>query len=157
MKTYKSILYVFILISCILISSCDSSIPVFEQQPETISDQRFNGTFTYFHQWEDSWGIEEEYEYTSLRFDGTNKCSYYTKYYSYYNSIGWLYSGDYIGDNYSWNFEIEIQNGLYRIKLWDNEYDDWNDWETYTFSGDGKTLTLENWYNISGNDLVVTK
>lgn len=161
MKANKFLTVSFIAILCLISIGCDSVIDVadaiIQQRPVALSDSRFNGTFSYFDQWEDSWGIEETYEYTSLDFEGTNKVFYYTVYYSYFNSTGWTYSGDYIGDHYAWYYEFQIQNGLYRTRLWDNDYSDWRDWEPYSFSIDGNTLTLENWYNIPGNDLVLTK
>jgi hypothetical protein len=161
MKANKFLTVSFIAILCLISIGCDPAIDVadaiIQQRPVALSDSRFNGTFSYFDQWEDSWGIEETYEYTSLDFEGTNKVFYYTEYYSYFNSTGWTYSGDYIGDHYAWYLEFQVQNGFYRTKLWDNDYSDWGDWEPYSFSSDGNTLTLENWYNIPGNDLVLTK
>ena len=82
---------------------------------------------------------------------------FYTKYSSYYIGSGWIYSGDYIGDYYSWYLEFEVKNGQYRERLWDNEFSDWSERETYMFSSDGTVLTLMNWYNIAGYDLVLGK
>ena len=161
MKTQKLLFLTLIGVLSFLAVGCDSVIDVadaiIQQQPASLSDSRFNGTFSYFDQWEDSWGIEERYEYTSFRFNGTNKIHFYTKYYRYSTTSGWSYSGDYIGDYYSWYLELQVQNGLYRFKLWDNEYSDWHDWEPYSFSSDGKTLTFQNWYNITGYDYIVSK
>jgi hypothetical protein len=126
-------------------------------QPKVLSDSRFNGTFIYSYYWTDSWGIEEINEYESFTFDGTNKVFNYDYYKNYSNSSGWSYSGDYIGDHYSWYREFEICNGQYRNKLWDNSYSDWTEWENYEFSGDGKTLTLYNYYNIANYNKVLTK
>lgn len=109
MKANKFLTVSFIAILCLISIGCDSVIDVadaiIQQRPVALSDSRFNGTFSYFDQWEDSWGIEETYEYTSLDFEGTNKVFYYTVYYSYFNSTGWTYSGDYIGDHYAWYLE----------------------------------------------------
>lgn len=139
----------------ILLASCDGNI--LGKQPTTIGDPRLNGTFTYFYTWKDSLGIEEIYEYTSYTFNGTNKVSFYTKFYSYSKTTGWSYSGDYIGDHYSFEYEFEVSGGMYRHKLWDNRYSSWYDWEPYSFSADGKTLTLYNTLNINGLNEVLTK
>ena len=125
--------------------------------PTTLSDARFNGDFVYFYYWEDSSGIEENTQYTSFSFDGTNKVFYYNYYKRYSKTSGWSYSGDYIGDHYSWYLEFEVRSGEYRRKLWDNSFSEWSNWEKYEFSSDGKILTLFNYYNISGNNKVLKK
>ncbi|MFA6645597.1 MAG: hypothetical protein WCS59_00615, partial [Sphaerochaetaceae bacterium] len=115
------------------------------------------GEFSYYENWTASDGINERFEYTVFEFDGTTKASYYTKRYSYYSYSGWSYTGDYIGDYYLWNIAFDVRDGKYRWKLWNNPYSEWDDWEKYSFSGDGSTLTLFNFYNIEGNDKILTK
>ncbi|AEV30873.1 hypothetical protein SpiGrapes_3126 [Sphaerochaeta pleomorpha str. Grapes] len=156
MKRRIVVLIVMTLLFFVFIG-CDDSLGGFASilNTEQLTDSRFNGNFTFFEHWTDSYGINERYEYTSYNFDGTNKVHYYTKYYSYSTSSGWHYSGDYIGDYYSWDLEFEIQNGQYRTRLWNNKYSDWEEWEDYEFSGN--TLTLHNKYNISGNDEILAK
>jgi len=124
--------------------------------PTLLSDTKFNGYFSYSYYWEDSSGIEEKSEYTSFDFDGSNKVFYYTKHSRYSITYGWSYSGDYPGDYYAWYLEFEILNGMYRERLWDNPYSEWSNWERYEFSNNGNTLTLYNYYNIIGNDTILT-
>jgi len=140
-------------------TGCDATLAVFSPSvvPSELEDSRFDGAFSYYENWVASDGINERYEYTVLEFDGTNKASYYTKRYSYSSYSGWSYTGDYIGDYYLWDIEFDIDNGNYRWKLWDNSYSEWDDWENYSFSSDRSTLTLLNFYNIDGNDKVLTK
>lgn len=136
--------------------SCDGSLFGIKK-PKPLDDPRFNGSFIYSYRWEDSNGIEEDYDYISYTFDGTNKVRFYTVYYSYRIASGWLYSGNYVGDSYSHYYEFEIKDGQYRYKIWDNKYSSWYDWEPYTFSPDGETLTLHNIMNLKGIDDVLTK
>ena len=157
MHKKKRAIFILLFILVILFVSCDGSLFTSIKQPTPIGDSRFNGTFTYYYYWIDSYGIEEDYERTRYTLDGTNKVKYYTKYYYYSTSTGWLYSGDYIGDSYTFDYEFEIKDGQYRYKLWDNEYSSWCDWEPYEFSSDGETLTLYNIMNISGLNEILTK
>lgn len=153
----KRSLLILILSFCFFIfTGCDVA-SLFGTVVTNLSDERFNGDFTYFYFWMDTDGIDEITEYTSLDFDGTNKVWYYSKYSSYHSGSGWSYSGDYLGDYYSWDCEFEVNNGQYRWRLWDNEYSDWRGWEAYSFSNDGNILTLKNWFNIAENDLVLEK
>lgn len=150
---HKQNLLIPVLGLCLFIfTGCDVA-SLFGPFVSKLPDSRFNGSFTYFHYWI----ANESTEYTSLDFDGTTKVWFYTKYSSYYSGVGWIYSGDYLGDYYAWYYEFEVNNNQYRCRLWDNDYDDWTTWETYSFSPDGNTLTLNDWYNISGNDLVLEK
>ncbi len=152
---------IILLMLVVSILSCSIDNPVsigdISNGPKALSDSRFNGDFTYFYYWIDSNGIEEITEYTSFDFDGTTKAWYYSKYKRYSKVTGWSYSGEYKGDAYSWYCEFEVDNGMYRTRLWDNSYSEWSEWENYSFSDDGLTLTLHNHYNIDGNDLIMTK
>ena len=92
MKANKFLAVSFIAILSLISIGCDSAIDVadaiIQQRPVALSDSRFNGTFSYFDQWEDSLGIEETYRYISLDFEGTNKGFLYTVYYSSFNYTG---------------------------------------------------------------------
>lgn len=152
----KKITILLMLLSIMLVFvGCDDMLSnIF---PTTLKDSRFNGSFSYYEKWVASNGINEKFEYTVFKFDGTSKASYYSKRYSYYSSSGWSYTGDYIGDYYRWDIEFDVQNGNYRWRLWDNPYSEWGDWESYSFSSDGNTLTLFNYYNINGLNKILTK
>ncbi len=152
-KYRKKIQLITLIFITILLSSCDLGLQI----PKSLSDARFNGDYTYSYYWIASDGLNEDYEYTSLDFDGSNKVFYYSSWYRYRTYSGWSYSGDYIGDAYSWYLEFEVQNGQYRTKLWNNSYSEWDNWENYEFRDNGNTLILYNYYNIEDNNLVLTK
>jgi hypothetical protein len=93
----------------------------FVRFPEKLSDQRFNGSFTY-----DISGSVYGGGIATYKFDGTNYMSYHRFQY-YASGSKSSYSG----------YEIEVSNGLYRERLWENEYSSWSDWEDYHFDDEG--------------------
>lgn len=154
----KRILILLILVFVVTVfSSCDGDIFTKGKLATPIDDSRLNGTFTYSYYWIDAQGIEEEYQYIRYAFNGTNKVDFYTKFYAYSKILGWTFSGDYVGDYYAFDYEFEVSGGKYRYRLWDNQFSSWYGWETYTFSPDGKTLTLYNVMNIQGLNYVLKK
>lgn len=116
MHKKKRAIFILLFILVIFFVSCDGSLFTSIKQPTPIGDSRFNGTFIYHYRWEDSNGIEEDYDYISYTFDGTNKVRFYTVYYSYRIASGWLYSGNYVGDSYFHYYEFEIKDGHYNIQ-----------------------------------------
>ena len=118
----------------LMFSSC-----LFEPWPKALDDERFNGEFRYSYYYS-----LDEYRYETYTFNGTNKVEDYVKYEYYDEYSGWHYSGDYPGDHYYFllEFDVDKTNGLFRKRLWNNEYDDWSDWEKYEFSDDGNLLRL---------------
>ncbi len=57
----------------VLLLSCnnglDTPLDIFPDAPTTLSDSRFDSSFTDFYYWQDASGIEEDTEYTSIDFD----------------------------------------------------------------------------------------
>lgn len=131
----------FIVILLLLIS-CSSNINS-SNSAKQLSDSRFNGSFIYFDSWKDINGIDENYEYYSYDFDGTNKFSEWYKYKRYNKLDGWSYSSNYPNFN-QLDYEIEINSDktMFRKRLWDNEYAKWNDWKRYEFIDDEQTLRI---------------
>ena len=144
------------MLSALTLMMAGCSLFDFPMQPEPLDDQRFQGSFTYASYGYDEYGLPDE-EVVRYRFDGTSKAYYYHQYEWWGTTSGWHYSGDYPGDAYEFDFEFEVSDGMYRHRLWDNEFSDWTEWEPYEFSDDGKTLTLHNHNNLDFVDYILTK
>jgi hypothetical protein len=132
-----------LVLSIILLGSCDSLFNDAEGNGLPLSDERFNGVFNYRIKWEDSKGINENFENTILTFDGTTKGTWRSVWWSYDTAEGWNWSGSKRGDYYQHSIEVETDAGKYRIREW-NSGDEFTDWQPYTFSNDNNTLKLEN-------------
>src|SRR6056297_3020641 len=87
-----------------------------------LSDSRFNGEFEYF-----DYESSDDYWYETYEFDGSSKVSVYSKY-EWWDGSSWHYSGDYLGDYTLRWYEIEVSNGEYRQRLWDNSDSEWSEW-----------------------------
>jgi hypothetical protein len=91
------------------------------KMPEKLSDQRFNGKFSH-----DTSGVVYGNGSSTYKFDGTNHAVHESfQYYASGSKLSYL------------DFEIEVSNGQFRERLWDNNYSDWSDWEDYHFDEDG--------------------
>lgn len=87
-----------------------------------LSDTRLNGNFMH--------GLTgEDKKFWEYEFNGTNKAVYSAN--TYY----------YIWDIKSYDMEIQIDNGKFRERLWNNSYSDWSEWKDYFFDGNGN-LTI---------------
>jgi len=89
-----------------------------------LSDQRFNGAF-YSH--------GPDNKFVAYTFNGTNKGDIAIN--DYY----------YIYDIQIYDMEWEVSNGRFRARNWSdniNVNNPWDEWTNYSFSSDGKTLTL---------------
>ena len=137
----KKYIISMIVISLVLFS-CSSNINS-SNSAKQLSDSRFNGNFVYFDSWKDANGIEENYEYDSYDFDGTNKFSEWYKYKRYSKLNGWSFSSNYPNFTHH-DYEIEINSSktMFRTKFWDNKYDTWGDWQKYEFRDNGQTLRI---------------
>ena len=124
-----------------ILSSC--SPDAFGPKPQPISDSRFNGSFSYYES-KEGWTSNDGYRYESYTFDGTSKASYYSKYWYWSDYSGWHISGDFKGDYYLWDYEIEVNDThtAFRQRLWNNRYSSWSEWMPYEFSADGSELKI---------------
>jgi hypothetical protein len=127
----------------ILLFSCDSFFGEKEGTGSPLSDERFNGVFNYRIDWEDSKGINENFENTFLTFDRTTKGTWKSTWWSYDTERGWNWSGSKRGDYYQHSIEIEIDDGKYRIREWGSG-DEFTNWQPYAFSNNNNTLKLNN-------------
>ncbi|GHV33633.1 hypothetical protein AGMMS4952_25690 [Spirochaetia bacterium] len=119
-----------------------------EKTVQALFDSRFNGTFVYYRIWTALDEIDEDYEKTVIRFNGTNRASWETTWYSYRASSGWTWSGAQPGDGYSGDIEIEINNGKYRVCNWYNN-EQFTNWADYRFEDDDLALQLDGFaYNV---------
>jgi hypothetical protein len=94
----------------------------FVKFPKKLSDQRFNGKFSY---------NTSDYVYgngsNTYKFDGTT--------YAILERSQTYKSGYQL--SYS-EYEIEVSNGNYRERIWKNDgSDSWDEWEAYHFDDDG--------------------
>ena len=139
---------VFILFVSLLVLfvSCDP-----EQIATPLDDSRFNGNYHHYEHWEDEHGIEESTRSIFWHFDGTNKARYYTKYWYWSDYSGWVHSGNYKGDPYMWDYEIEVNadHTAFRQRLWNNKYSEWSEWMPYEFSVDGSVLRICRFPSVS--------
>ena len=124
----------------LLLTGCSLTI---KPRPVSLSDPRFNGMFSYYESRE-GWSSSDGYWYESYTFDGTNKAINYTEYW-YWSGYSWHYSGDYKGDYYLFEYEIEINSTktALRHRLWDNEFSTWSEWKPYQFLDNGDTLVID--------------
>ena len=139
----KKLIPIVFLILLFLFVSCsqEPSYPT-EPKPQKLSDPRFNGFFSYYESLE-GWYESDGYWYESYTFDGTNKLSNYVKYW-YWNGSSCSISGEFKGDHYDFDMEIEVNESktMFRTRLWDNEYSTWSDWEKYEFLDNGTVLRI---------------
>ena len=130
------------LIAIVLIISASCSSDIFGPDTEPLGDLRLNGIFSFYES-KEGWSSYDGYWYESYTFDGTNKASFYAKYW-YWSNYSWHYSGDYPGDYYLFDYEIEVNDThtAFRQKLWNNKYSTWSEWMPYEFSADGRELKI---------------
>ena len=148
----RKVLFFVLLVVVLLTVSCDIISTITSKQ---LSDDRFNGEFSYRYRWIASDGIDETYISNSLTFDGTVMAHEYYKYYSYTRRDGWKYSGNYIGDYYYDQIEINVDDGIYKYRFWGSD-GDWLDQYPYTFNSDGSELTFHNYY-YDGSSITYSK
>jgi hypothetical protein len=101
--------------------SCEMDLTDFVKFPEKLSDQKFNGKFSH-----DMSSVVYGRGSRTYKFDGTN--------------LAVLESSQSYASGYQrshLDYEIEISNGRYRERLWDNEYSSWSKWEDYHFDDEG--------------------
>jgi len=106
---------------CFLIGCQQLDFTGLRKEPERLSDQRFNGNFRL-----DISGVVYGRGSHTYKFNGTNFAVHER---SQYYASGSKFS--------SLVYEIEVSNGKYRERLWENEYSSWNKWEDYHFDADG--------------------
>jgi hypothetical protein len=157
----KNIIKFILAISAItLLSACGGGDG--DTNEKSIGDLRFNGTFVYSYDWVAPDGVNESHHRDTLVFDGTNFANNtrYSK--RYLTGSGWRYTGNYIGDSIVRVVEFELnsqQQYRQRIASGPLFYDtkDWSPWADYSFSNDGKSLTLKGDYAYHlNNDNSVT-
>ncbi len=139
--------FLYLLFLCLLFTSCsnlfNNSSTNSSTKSKPLTDQRFTGTFVYYNNFSSYDGTYESEWYETYTFDGTSFCTNYCKYSIWEEGKGWSFSGDSPGDAYEFEKELEVNNGFYRMRLWENPYDDWDSWEKYEFSYDGATQILK--------------
>ena len=150
----KKILLLICLVLSIILVSCSPENTSKEPIPQKISDSRFNGNYSVYETRE-GFSNSDGYYYVSLSFDGTNQFSEYSKY-LYWNGYQWIYSGDYIGDNFYFIEELEINSNKteFRKRLWNNKYSTWTEWTKYEFLNGNNVLRI---YSSSGSFTDYTK
>jgi len=99
-----------------------------KRQPVNLSDSRFNGSFQ-------SDGVGNKFvRYT---FNGTSHVEIYMNEYEFIFAIQVR------------EVEWEISGGRYRGRNWSDDIyvnNSWSEWQNYSFSGDGRTLTIQTAY-----------
>lgn len=133
MKAYKTKISILLLaIVTVVLTSCYISITPL---PSTITDSRLEGTFYYEKELPGRDPSDKGFYKSSYTFNGTNFARNYVEYY-YFNHETWKWeiSGDYIGDYYKYNFEIEVNEAKthFRERLWNSDLS-WGKWQEYKF------------------------
>jgi hypothetical protein len=107
---------------CFSILGCQQlDLTGLRKEPEKLSDQRFNGKFSY-----DTSGSVYGRGSSTYKFDGTTYAVHERfQYYASGSQLSYL------------SYEIEVSNGQFRERLWDNEYSSWSSWKDYHFDEDG--------------------
>ena len=103
-----------------------------EQNIKQLADTRFYGVFTST---KDYTSMRVRYD-DKLTFDGTNKFQYYSQ--KVRNGIP--------ESPYETTYEMEVNDGKFRRKLWGNPYDTWTEWLNYEFDQSGNKLLIQ-WYD----------
>jgi hypothetical protein len=106
----------------LLLSSCQMDLTGFVKFPEKLSDQRFNGKFSY-----NTSGVVYGRGSHTCKFDGT---TYAVHEHSQSYASGYRFS--YLA------YEIEVSGSKYRERLWKNDNSgSWDAWEDYHFDSEG--------------------
>ncbi len=113
---------------------------------QLLDDSLFDGEFSRYDT--SAYG---GYQLDIFTFTGTTDAQHYSNYKRWNNS-----KRDWDTGVSEISFIIEVEDGKYRQKATSTTAK-WTNWETYEFSSDGKTLTLNNYNNKSGNNIVLTK
>lgn len=127
----KRKILVFTTLIIFLFASC-----YFPFSEKPLGDSRFNGYFSYYRES----GSPSDFDYYEFRetwsFDGTIK--------AYHSSSGesFTHSG-YDHWDFDFWYEIEVSNGKFRHKLWDNSIDEWSEWQKYEFLENGNLRIYE--------------
>jgi hypothetical protein len=113
---------VIILLIIFVLMGCKIDLTGFVRFPDKLSDQRFNGEFSY-----DISASVYGNGTAAYIFDGTNYAMYRRfHYYSFGSNLSTI------------GYEIEISNGRYRDRPWESEYlKTWGDWVDYHFDDEG--------------------
>ncbi len=101
------------------VAETDNILP-YLQLPEPCPDVRFIGKWMYYDHWEDDDGIEETTEYMEYKFENTNRVWYSYSYEQYLISTGWTMH------DYSNFYQWKIEGAKLYKKLWDNQFDNWD-------------------------------
>ena len=127
------------LVTLLLVTSCDYDSVFDENRDEksdqvilSIDDPRLYGMFTYYTSWKTSYS--RKYISETYHFDGSNPVSYTYK-------SG--YTSGYDTYKYNCEYEIEILNGKFRKRLYNNTYSTWSNWEVIYFNDNGNKLYIK--------------
>jgi K+-transporting ATPase c subunit len=113
---------VIILSIIFVLVGCEIDLTGFVRFPDKLSDQRFNGKFSY-----DISGSVYGSGIATYKFDGTN--------YAVHERFQYYAHGSNLSTT---GYEIEISNGRYRERIWENDFSKtWGNWSEYHFDDEG--------------------
>jgi hypothetical protein len=118
-----------IIVLCLVIfTGCQQIITEkLRYEPIDLSDSRFNGKFD--NNFDASGTSFYDTEYT---FRGISYCIKHTE----SNNYHYIYDIQI----HDYEVEIEISNGQFRERLWENKFSNWSEWKPYSFNSDGNLV-----------------